>query len=146
MWWASIFNLYSCLRIWPWNLCAATRANHSFEWKKKERRGGGGGGACVGRNFLSNKVQRTKRNLKTVYVVKVSDFDSSNVEMVGFGEWYGALSRRRPTGILCDVLGHEFHSQITFYAIKLYTIYVYGKLINQSHFITMVKLLILHIM
>lgn len=56
---------------------------HSSEKRKK---GEGEGGACVGRNFLSNKVQRTKRNLKTVYVVKVSDFDSSNVEMVGFGE------------------------------------------------------------
>lgn len=57
---------------------------HSSEKRKKGE--GEGGGACVGRNFLSNKVQRTKRNLKTVYVVKVSDFDSSNVEMVGFGE------------------------------------------------------------
>lgn len=42
----------------------------------------------LGWNFSSNKVQRTKRNLKTVYVVKVSDFDGSNVEMVGFSELY----------------------------------------------------------
>lgn len=59
MWWASIFNLYSCLRIWPWNLCAATRANHSFEWKKKERRREGGERVLVG---ISYRIKFNVRN------------------------------------------------------------------------------------
>lgn len=39
---------------------------------------------CVMEFDGTNKVQCTKRNLKTVCVVRLSDFASSNVEMVWF--------------------------------------------------------------